>query len=210
MKRSVVLRCVLATGVLAGVLAVSACGPASNGAKAPAGSASTAAPTGAGDPGQAGQPTPTSPSAQPPSPSAGVGSVSVGSAIAGSATVADIHFPLCASPGPHTQSPVEAATLDVSCDSQEIVAKADWSTWNTSYAAGTGISLENDCTPNCASGTQHSYPVTIRLDKPVQATCGEFWSEMVLTYQGTPPPGADYRSGKPQSITDLGSSRTYC
>jgi hypothetical protein len=219
MKRSMVLRCALATGALAGVLLVSACSPASNGAAALAGS--TGGAVGGGSPTQANGGTPPSASVQAPSASAsgGAPAVAVSPATpqaigtpkaANTAAVADIYVPLCGPSGQSKKASIEAAALDVSCDSQEIVEQAQWTTWNGSYAAGTGVSVENDCTPSCAAGTTHSYPVTIRLDKPVQATCGEFWSELVLSYQGTPPPGVAYHDGKPESVVSLGSVGPYC
>ncbi|MFB7508928.1 hypothetical protein [Streptomyces broussonetiae] len=38
-----------------------------------------------------------------------------------------------------------------------------WSQWGPDGAKGVGVNWVNDCTPYCAAGTFHSYPVVIRL-----------------------------------------------
>ncbi|WP_327365737.1 hypothetical protein [Streptomyces sp. NBC_01217] len=41
-----------------------------------------------------------------------------------------------------------------------------WSDWGHTTAVGRGLDAVNDCQPFCAEGTFHSYPVTVRLDRP--------------------------------------------
>ncbi|WP_338674959.1 hypothetical protein V1460_19690 [Streptomyces sp. SCSIO 30461] len=65
-----------------------------------------------------------------------------------------------------------------------------WATWGPDSAVGSGIDMVNDCQPYCAAGRFHSYPVTVRLDRP------ETWEKhpelkhftrMQLTYTGDRP-----------------------
>ncbi|MEU6809918.1 hypothetical protein ABZ920_13150 [Streptomyces sp. NPDC046831] len=41
-----------------------------------------------------------------------------------------------------------------------------WSHWGPGSATARGVNVVNDCTPYCAVGTFHSYPVVVRLDSP--------------------------------------------
>ncbi|MFF8913209.1 hypothetical protein ACF08M_07760 [Streptomyces sp. NPDC015032] len=41
-----------------------------------------------------------------------------------------------------------------------------WTQWGPASAVGSGLDAVNDCRPDCASGTFHSYPVKVRLDRP--------------------------------------------
>ncbi|HEX3781961.1 MAG TPA: hypothetical protein VHX38_20035 [Pseudonocardiaceae bacterium] len=213
MKQSIVLRCALAAGAVAGVVAISACTPTSSGAPASGGSAGLAGGTAA----QASTSQPVAPSA--PVTASGGGSAAVPTPVARTpiapkaitvpevATVAapaHIYYPMCAANG-SVKSPIEVTNMIVSCDSTVSLSNVHWATWNNSYAEGTGELLENDCEPDCATGATHSSLVSIRFDKPVQVSCGEFWSEAVFTYLGKPPPGA------PQQRTNsAGSPSSYC
>jgi hypothetical protein len=63
-----------------------------------------------------------------------------------------------------------------------------WSHWGTTDAEATGVGHENDCTPNCAAGHFHRYPLRVRLSRPVVCVRGrrEF-SRWAWTYSGTRP-----------------------
>ncbi|WSQ97417.1 hypothetical protein OG735_04370 [Streptomyces sp. NBC_01210] len=41
-----------------------------------------------------------------------------------------------------------------------------WSHWGPTSAVGSGRDVVNDCQPYCAAGKFHSYPVTVRFDRP--------------------------------------------
>ena len=47
-----------------------------------------------------------------------------------------------------------------------------WSQWSADGAAATGTGHQNDCTPNCAAGHFHAYPMTVRLSRPVTCVRG--------------------------------------
>jgi hypothetical protein len=165
MKQKSVLRAALAIGGLAGVVAISACSPASSGAPAPSQPAAPAT--------QVTQ----APSTQPVAPATQVRS---------STGPAQIYFPLCGGPTTAVKSKIEPTSLTFSCDSTLSAVDVHWSTWNSDHAQGTAVLEENDCTPSCAEDTLARNKVTVRFDKPVQESCGEFWTEAVFTYVGKP------------------------
>ncbi|MEV7612555.1 hypothetical protein [Streptomyces sp. NPDC089799] len=41
-----------------------------------------------------------------------------------------------------------------------------WNHWGAQTATARGIDMVNDCEPNCAGGTFHSYPVEVTLSRP--------------------------------------------
>ncbi|MFF4350231.1 hypothetical protein [Streptomyces sp. NPDC001530] len=41
-----------------------------------------------------------------------------------------------------------------------------WSSWGPTSAVARGRDVVNDCDPNCAAGTFHTFPVDVRLDRP--------------------------------------------
>jgi hypothetical protein len=63
-----------------------------------------------------------------------------------------------------------------------------WSHWGANDADATGTGHENDCTPNCAAGRFHLYPLRVRLSRPVVCVRGrrEF-SRLAWTYTGKRP-----------------------
>lgn len=72
------------------------------------------------------------------------------------------------------------------------LSQLKWSSWNGSQASASGNYNANDCTPDCAAGHVHSYPVKVTLSKP--KTCpsqtGRAFKQASLTYKGTRPTGA--------------------
>jgi hypothetical protein len=63
-----------------------------------------------------------------------------------------------------------------------------WSHWGSADAEATGIGHQNDCTPNCAAGKFHKYPLTVRLSAPVVCVKGrrEF-SRLAWTFTSAKP-----------------------
>ncbi len=47
-----------------------------------------------------------------------------------------------------------------------------WTRWRSGEASATGVGHQNDCTPNCAAGHFHTYPLTVRLSRPVTCVKG--------------------------------------
>jgi hypothetical protein len=76
-----------------------------------------------------------------------------------------------------------------------------WDVWKANKAKGTGFLQVNDCNPNCASGTFHSYPVNIKLERPRETNCSgdevSMFRRAHLKYTGAKPPNANaYKKSK--------------
>ncbi|MEU9734595.1 hypothetical protein [Streptomyces sp. NPDC048002] len=62
---------------------------------------------------------------------------------------------------------VRPADFMLACgDGNSRLASLKWSQWGERTARATGVNHVNDCKPYCAAGRFHSYPVTVRLDRP--------------------------------------------
>jgi hypothetical protein len=76
-----------------------------------------------------------------------------------------------------------------------------WSRWSATSAVASGIGHQNDCTPNCAAGHFHTYPVTVRLSRPVQCVHGRIeFSRLGWIFTAT----------RPAHITRAGSEVLPC
>ncbi|WP_405922237.1 hypothetical protein [Streptomyces sp. NBC_00122] len=51
-------------------------------------------------------------------------------------------------------------------DGNNRLVELRWDTWGQRTATATGTDMVNDCSPNCAAGRFHPYPVTVTLSKP--------------------------------------------
>ncbi len=59
---------------------------------------------------------------------------------------------------------VRPDTIVLACgDGNESVSGIKWTGWGSTFAAGHGTISIDDCTPNCAAGHDHSYPVVVLL-----------------------------------------------
>lgn len=66
-----------------------------------------------------------------------------------------------------SKSQVRPADFLLACgDGNNRLTKLRWSNWGPTSAMGRGLDVVNDCQPYCAAGKFHSYPVTVRLDRP--------------------------------------------
>ncbi|RAG83862.1 hypothetical protein DN069_19840 [Streptacidiphilus pinicola] len=77
-------------------------------------------------------------------------------------------------------------------DGNNYLTGVQWSTWSADSATAKATDQANDCTPYCAVGHFHGYPVDVRLDEPVPWTGhpGEQrFSRLTLDYPGARPPG---------------------
>ena len=64
-----------------------------------------------------------------------------------------------------------------------------WTGWSASFAAAQGTARVNDCTPNCAAGHFHSYPV-ILVAKSLRTCAGRpAYSAVTYAFPATAPPG---------------------
>jgi hypothetical protein len=65
-----------------------------------------------------------------------------------------------------------------------------WSRWSRADARAAGTGHQNDCTPSCAAGRFHTYPLAVRLSRPVSCVRGrrEF-SRLAWRFTAAKPPG---------------------
>lgn len=67
---------------------------------------------------------------------------------------------------------VRPASVVVACaDTNFYFSGLKWKRWDERGAVATGVAHANDCTPNCASGTFHTYKAELRLSRSV--TCNQ-------------------------------------
>lgn len=115
------------------------------------------------------------------------------------AVLKDIKIP-CAPPatdawinncGPLVSAP---ASLVMACgDGNYSLAKLTWKGWGTVAAKATGSASANDCTPNCAAGHFHSYPVQIIADGLHACGRAKIYTRLTMVYPGKRPPGLSVR-----------------
>ena len=81
-------------------------------------------------------------------------------------------------------------SLVLACaDANYELVHLSWHGWGNATASASGTARANDCTPNCAAGHFHSYPVTARASS--LATCGRarYYARLTLTYAAHRPAG---------------------
>ena len=85
-----------------------------------------------------------------------------------------------ASAAPESHSPAQVVAVDcfsgaqvrpgdflLACgDGNNRLTGLQWSSWGQTSATASGFDAVNDCQPYCAAGKFHSFPVTVRLDRP--------------------------------------------
>ena len=86
------------------------------------------------------------------------------------------------------QKPVE---LVLYCaDAGQILNQITWSSWTSTEAKGSGISITNDCEPSCAEGSDVISKVEITLFKPVTSEAGKVvFSQIEMQYDKVQPSG---------------------
>lgn len=81
-------------------------------------------------------------------------------------------------------------SITVACaDANFRVTNIRWRSYGQSSASGRGRARIDTCDPDCVSGTFRTYSVRVRLTRVRQ--CGDVpqFTQLVVTFQGTPPPG---------------------
>jgi hypothetical protein len=82
---------------------------------------------------------------------------------------------------------VEPTLITVACGDGGIgVEKLVWTSWTQATATGNGEVWENDCMPDCASGTTHTYPA---LSEVKTTTSGRLFTQLAIVYRGAGPNG---------------------
>jgi O-Glycosyl hydrolase family 30 len=110
---------------------------------------------------------------------------------------------------------VEPSQFILTCaDAGERLTGMTWSSWGTT-ATGSGTEQVNDCTPDCADGTFHSYPVNVTLSggAPMppdsNVTAGDYYTTMTISYPGSRPavgsPGGSPAQGPSTQVIQLWS-----
>jgi hypothetical protein len=86
------------------------------------------------------------------------------------------------------QKPVE---LVLYCaDAGQILNQITWSSWTSTEAKGSGISIANDCEPSCAEGSDVTSKVELRLFKPITSESGKIvFSQIEMQYDKVQPSG---------------------
>ncbi|HEX5448940.1 MAG TPA: hypothetical protein VFW85_02640 [Gaiellaceae bacterium] len=115
------------------------------------------------------------------------------------AVLKDIKIP-CAPPatnawinncGPLVSAP---SSLVLACaDANYSLEKLKWKGWGTVAAKATGSASANDCTPNCAAGHFHSYPVQIIADGLQACGRAKIYTRLTILYPGKRPAGISGR-----------------
>ena len=68
---------------------------------------------------------------------------------------------------------VRPAAIVIACaDANFSVDRLRWTSWGSNSATATGRGHRNDCTPNCAAGHFHAFPMQVRLSHVVTCVQG--------------------------------------
>ena len=64
---------------------------------------------------------------------------------------------------------VRPARVTIACADANLYATGlRWSRWSAAGAVARGTGHVNDCTPYCAAGHFHTFPIVVRLSKPIR------------------------------------------
>jgi hypothetical protein len=75
-------------------------------------------------------------------------------------------------------------------DAGQILNQITWSSWTSTEAKGSGISIANDCEPSCAEGSDVTSKVELRLFKPITSESGKIvFSQIEMQYDKVQPSG---------------------
>jgi hypothetical protein len=69
-------------------------------------------------------------------------------------------------------------------DANYELASLAWSSWGSPAARAIGIARANDCTPNCAAGSFHAWPVSVRADRPTSCGGKRIYLRLTVSYGG--------------------------
>jgi hypothetical protein len=85
----------------------------------------------------------------------------------------------------------EPKSVIIACGDASLGATGlTWSSWTQKSAVGNGTGQINDCTPDCAHGTQKTAPMELRLSKPQRCSNGRrLFSKLRYTWTSGAPVG---------------------
>jgi hypothetical protein len=88
--------------------------------------------------------------------------------------------------------------LLLGCDGSDYLTGLHWQAWTRRSATGTAINKVDDCTPDCARGHFHAYPVAVTLSRPkrcAKVKRHKVFGHIVLVYSGAHPGLSSRTSG---------------
>lgn len=94
--------------------------------------------------------------------------------------------------------------LQVAGEGSFFVEKMHWIHWGSRAARGRGIGAQDDCEPDCATGTFHRAPAKIRLWRPRRRCGNRIWTRMTLIWVHGPPRGVPGESPDRRVLWKLG------
>lgn len=97
----------------------------------------------------------------------------------------------CASyTAPHAQPQVRPKTIVAACaDANLAFGRLRWTSWTARRATASGAASVNDCTPNCAAGHFHRYPVKVTLSAPRSCHGRRELTRLAWRFEPKAPPG---------------------
>jgi hypothetical protein len=99
-----------------------------------------------------------------------------------------------------SKAEVEPSSFVLACgDGGDGLTSVHWTKWAPADAVGVGTEYLNDCTPNCASGHFHNYPVDISLAGSDLVAQNEpfAYTRITLDYTGARPAVTVVENGAP-------------
>lgn len=80
------------------------------------------------------------------------------------------------------------ASLVISCaDDNYLLVGLRWRTWGSAAATASGTARVNDCTPDCAGGRFHDYPVTVTASTLTRCGVTPVYARLTIAYAGSRP-----------------------
>jgi hypothetical protein len=89
------------------------------------------------------------------------------------------------------KSQVRPATIILACaDDNLVLIRLHWRSFGGATARGSGQYYVNDCTPNCAAGTFHAFPIDVVLSNARPCPDGrDDYRGATISFTSTRPPG---------------------
>lgn len=99
-----------------------------------------------------------------------------------------------------TKSQVRPSAIIIACaDDNLSLTRLHWSSFGGTTAHASGEYYVNDCTPNCAAGRFHSYPIELVLSRAKPCPDGrDDYRSATISFTSTRPPGQ--RSARSQQL----------
>lgn len=99
-----------------------------------------------------------------------------------------------------TKSQVRPSAIIIACaDDNLSLTRLRWSSFGGTTAHGSGEYYVNDCTPDCAAGRFHSYPIELVLTRAKRCPDGrDDYRSATISFTSTRPPGQ--RSARSQQL----------